>query len=136
MSRWANTVSADGAEEINSHNSDTATCWEHAGRTRHKRIGHLLHPNLNPNILTCVLPLGTIRPEERARMTPRTSSSQQSCYAQHFSRMHPASSKLRSLGVPLSDRNQTNKIECDIFENRRMECVHPGRHLWVRWTTA
>ena len=35
--------------------------WNIWSITRHKRsYGHLLHPDLTPDVLTCVLPLGTV----------------------------------------------------------------------------
>ena len=38
---------------------------------KHKRsYGHPLHPNLTPDVLTCVLPLGTVRPGKESTFVP------------------------------------------------------------------
>ena len=63
--RYANTVLADGAEEIitliqRSKRRYRNILWNMKSITMHKRsYGHPLYLVLTPYVLTCVLPLGT-----------------------------------------------------------------------------
>ena len=60
------TVSADGAEKIinlvqQSKLRFSSMLWNMKSITRHKiSYGHPLHPDLTPDVLTCVVPLSTV----------------------------------------------------------------------------
>ena len=56
---------------------------EHAEHNKaQRRYGHPLHPDLTPDVLTCVLPLGTTQ-EEKVRLNLRTFSSLLSNFSAH-----------------------------------------------------
>ena len=61
QSRYAKSVSADGVEEIIIKQRYNNMLWNMWSITRDKRsYGHPLHPDLTPDVLACVLPLGTV----------------------------------------------------------------------------
>ena len=86
--------------------------WNMQSITRHKRsYGHPLHPDLTPDVLTCVLPLGTVSSGresevESAHLFLTIIQFFSACHSVHESCQHFTGHSVRqSIKVCLTDKN-------------------------------